>query len=208
MRSISLALAITALALVLATAGDAQASNIQAPKFTLLDATASQLREDFNHARGSVRLLFVVDPTCPGCLRGLDDLNKDLLAGTRDPRLQTFVVYVPRLRPAATAKDVPPAAALLHNPHVHNYWNPSGAFGNMLAKAAGLEHEGKLVYAWDVWLIYGPDATWTGAAPPKPHLLMQQLWALEHSAFPHLDGKAYARDVHQLLAQLPAQSTP
>jgi hypothetical protein len=132
MRSISLA--ITALALVLATAGDAQASNTQALKFTLLDATASQLREDFNHAKGSVRLLFVVDPTCPGCLKGLDDLNKDLLAGTRDPRLQTFVVYVPKLRPAATAKDVPPAAALLHNPQVHNYWNPSGASGECCRK--------------------------------------------------------------------------
>ena len=201
MRSSSLIL--TAFVVVLGAGIGAQLGSTQTPKFTLLDDTASQLREDFNHAKGSVRLLFVVDPTCPGCLRGLDDLNKDLLASTRDPRLQTFVVHLPVLRPSATAKDVPPAAELLHNPQVHHYWNPSGTFGQMLAEAVGLKRDGKVVYAWDVWLIYGPEANWTGAAPPMPYRLMHQLWALEHSSFPHLDGKAYAREVHQLLAKLP-----
>ncbi len=197
-----LSLAVATLAAVLVTGCDVRAART-APKFTVLDDAASQLRDDFNHAKGSVRLLFVVDPTCPGCLSGLDELDKDLLAGTRDPRLQTFVVYVPVLHPFATAKDVPRAAALLHNPHVHNYWNPSGTFGRTLAQAAGLKHDGKPVYAWDVWLIYGPQATWTAAGPPMPHLLMHQLWALEHSSFRHLDGKAYAGEVHQLLARLP-----
>jgi hypothetical protein len=203
MRSITLLF--TALAVVLVTVGGAQAGSSQAPKFTVLDDGASQLRDDFNYARGSVRLLFVVDPICAGCLSGLGEMNKALLAGTRHPRLQAFVVYVPVLHPSATAQDVPRAAALLHNPHVHNYWNPSGAFGRTLAEAVGLKHDGKPVYAWDVWLIYGPDATWTSSGPPMPRLLMHQLWALEHSSFPHLDAKAYAREVHQLLAKLPPE---
>lgn len=138
-----------------------------ASAYTFLDDSASQLREDFNRAKGSVRLLFVVDPVCPGCLRGLDDLNKELLASTQDPRLQTFVVHVPVLSPSATGEDVPPAAELLHNARVHHYWNPSGTFGKTLAEAVDLERDGKLVYAWDVWLIYGPEATWTGARPPS-----------------------------------------
>lgn len=65
----------------------------ETPSFTVMDADAEQLREDFNRAQGSVRLLFVVDPVCPGCLRGLDDLNEALLSKTHDPRLQTFVVH-------------------------------------------------------------------------------------------------------------------
>lgn len=199
---------LTALTVVLTTGRAAQTGDTQTPKFTLLDETASQLREDFDHAKGSVRLLFVVDPTCPGCLRGLADLNKDLLAGTHDPRLQTFVVYVPVLSPSATAKDVPPAAELLQSPQVRHYWNPSGAFGRILSEAIGLKRDGKPVYAWDVWLIYGPEANWSGAAPPMPHLLMHQLWALEHSSFPHLDPKAYAGEVHQLLAKLSTGSAP
>lgn len=173
------------------------------PAYTVLDDAASQLRDDFNRAKGSVRVLFVVDPVCPGCLRGLDDMNKSLLAKTKDPRLQTFVVHVPVLKPAATAKDVPPAADLLHNDHVHHYWNPSGSFGRTLSEAVGLKRGDESVYAWDVWLIYGPEANWDGASPPRPRRLVHQLRALQGSEFPHLDAKAFAREVQQLLAQLP-----
>lgn len=182
--------------------GDAATS---ATTYTVLDAQSSQLREDFNRGKGSVRLLFVVDPVCPGCLRGMDDVNKDLLATTDDPRLQTFVVHVPVI--GATEKDVVPSMKLLQNPHVKHYWNASGAFGRELAKAVGLKHGEELVYAWDVWLIYGPEATWGAGGPPRPRLLMHQLWALQDSAeFPHLDSEAFAREVRQLLARLPSDS--
>jgi hypothetical protein len=176
-----------------------------ATRYTVLDETGSQLRADFNRAKGTVRLLFVVDPTCPGCLRGLDDMNKALLANTHDTRLQTFVVHVPVLTPAPQAKDVPPAAMLLHNADVHHYWNPSGAFGRALSDGVGLKSDGKPVYAWDVWLLYGSEATWDGTNPPKPRLLMHQLWALQGSKeFPRFDSKAFTQQVHQLLTQLPA----
>jgi hypothetical protein len=173
--------------------------------YTLLDESGSQLREDFNRAKGSVRLLFVVDPICPGCLRGLDDINQDLLAETDDPRLQTFVVHVPVLAAGAKAKDVAPAAKLLSNAHVRHYWNPTGSFGRTLSEAVGLKNDKEQVYAWDVWLIYGSEATWDGPQPPKPQRLMHQLRALQGNAeFPHLDSEVFAREVRQLLKQLPA----
>ena len=201
-RSLISAAAFAALTTLSAVAHAAEDSSTSVS--TILDETMSQLREDFNRAKGSVRLLFVVDPVCPGCLRGLDDINKVLLANTRDPRLRTFVVHVPVLKPAAQAKDIPPAAKLLHNPNVHHYWNPSGSFGRALAEAVGLKHDDELVYAWDVWLIYDPETTWEGVSPPKPQRLMHQLRALRGSKqFPYLDRDAFARDVHELLAQLP-----
>jgi hypothetical protein len=171
--------------------------------FTVLDDDAGPLRKDFNRARGSVRLLFVVDPVCPGCLRGLDDINEALLSKTRDPRLQTFVVHVPVI--GAEAEDVEPSMQLLQNDEVRHYWNPDGSFGRRLAEAVGLESaDGELVYAWDVWLIYGPEATWEGARPPEPAHLMHQLRALQDSKeFPHLDRDVFAQEVNQLLAKLP-----
>lgn len=186
-----------------------QATEISsATTYTVLDESGTQLRNDFNRAKGSVRLLFVVDPICPGCLRGLDDINSALLATTSNPRLKTFVVHVPVLKPAAKPKDVPPAGALLRNPFVRHYWNPSGAFGRALAEGVNLKRNDQLVYAWDVWLIYGPEATWSGASPPKPRLLMHQLRALEGTSFPHLDSEAFAREARRLLAQLPKETTP
>jgi hypothetical protein len=90
-------------------------------------------------------------------LRGLDDINKDLLSKTNDPRLQTFVVHVPVLTPPPKAEDVPEAASLLRNDHVDHYWNPSGSFGHELSLAAGLRHGDEPVYAWDVWLLFAQD---------------------------------------------------
>jgi hypothetical protein len=176
-------------------AADAPAS----PGYVVLDDQFSQLRDDFNRAKGSVRLLFVVDPICPGCLRGLDDMNQDLLSQTKDERLKTFVVHVPVI--GAKAKDVMPGAQLLQNPYVRNYWNESGEFGRALAKAVQLKNDKEAVYAWDVWLLYGPDAEWVGTSPPQPKLLMHQLWKLEGTRFPKLDSKAFAREARTLVAK-------
>lgn len=175
------------------------------PPYTVLDDSASHLRDDFNRAKGSVRLLFVVDPICPGCLRGLDDMNDSLLSKTNDPRIRTFVVHLPVI--GAKAKDVAPAGKLLQNSNVQHYWNESGAFGRTLAQAVGLKRGDKLVYAWDVWLLYGPEATWEGESPPRPQRLMHQLWELEgNEAFPSLDSDAFAREVRQTLARAPAST--
>jgi hypothetical protein len=197
--------------------GDGSTANVTAPPYTVLDDQGSQLRADFNRNAGSVRLLFVVDPICPTCLRGLDDMNRDLLAGTADPRLHTFVVHepvlglarvAPGLRPAG-GTDVAKAEQLLHNPNVQNYWNPSGEFGRLLSHAVGLRNSEGAVYAWDVWLLYGPEATWQGADPPRPRLLMHQLGALSDNAeFPFLNSRAFAQQVQALLAQLPPSATP
>lgn len=179
--------------------------------YTVLDDQASQLRVDFNRKIASVRLLFVVDPICPGCLRGLADMNRDLLRSTTDPRLQVFVVHQPVLGVArfapwlrvADGNDVSKAAQLLENPNVQNYWNPTGGFGRLLSRAVGLKNGDGPVYAWHVWLLYGPDAKWVGADPPPPQLLMHQLGALRGTEYPHLDSQVFARQVQTLLAQLP-----
>jgi len=174
-----------------------------ASDYVVLRDDFSQLREDFNRAKGSVRLLFVVDPICPGCLRGMDDMNKDLLSRTKDDRLRTFVVHVPVI--GAKAKNVTPAARLLENPHVLNYWNASGEFGRALAKAVQLRNDQEPVYAWDVWLVYGPEVEWADTIP-QPELLMHQLWKLEGTRFPKLDSAAFAREVHNRLQALTAST--
>lgn len=193
--------ALAASATLVLTAADRHAGRPVASAYTVLNKAGTQLREAFNEAKGSVRLLFVVDPICPGCLRGLDDVDKALLSKTNDPQLQTFVVNVSVL--GGKARDVGPATKLLHNSYVHEYWNSSGAFGWQLAEAVGLKHNGKLAYAWDVWLLYGPDASWDGQLPPRPLIMMTQLYAFEHSVkFPPLDRDAFARHARQLLKGL------
>jgi hypothetical protein len=177
----------------------------------VLDDQGSQLRADFNRKVGFVRLLFVVDPICPTCLRGLNDMDQDVLGANADPRMWTFVVHEPVLgtahaapwSPKAENKDVVNASRLLHNAQVSHYWNSSGAFGQLLSQGVGLKNGDGPVYAWDVWLIYGPETRWDGSAPPVPALLMHQLGALRGSTqFPRLDSQVFAERVHALIAQL------
>jgi hypothetical protein len=128
----------------------------------------------------------------------------------------TFVVHEPVLgtaraapwSPKAESKDVVNASQLLHNTHVSHYWNSSGAFGQLLSQGVGLKNGDGSVYAWDVWLIYGPEARWEGSAPPVPALLMHQLGALRGSTqFPQLDSHVFAGRVRALLAQLPTSTS-
>jgi hypothetical protein len=186
---------------------DTLADEATGAAYSVLNDDASELRDAFNQAQGTVRLIFVVDPICPGCLRNLDDIDKALLSKTDDPRLRTFVVHVPVLGPKE--KDVGPAAKLVQNEHARQYWNPSGAFGRALTEAADLkDSDGKPVYAWDVWAIYGPDATWEGKLPPKPLRLMHNLWALDGSTeFPHFDAEVFAQEARALLTELPPTAT-
>ena len=69
-----------------------------------------------------------------------------------------------------------------------------------LADGLELKVDGEEVYAWDVWLVYGPDAVWEGELPPKPEYFMHQLWALGGTDLPRFDSEVFAQRVHQLLA--------
>ena len=177
----------------------------QLATFTRLDDDARQLREDFNRATGTVRLIFVVDPSCSACLRGMDDMNRDLLSSTQDHRLQTFVVHVPVI--GAEAKHVRPAAKLLPSQNVRHYWNESGAVGWWLSNQCEVKNSKKSVYAWDVWLLFEPGAQWHKDSPPRPRLLMHQLEELERTRFPVLDSKVFATQVREALSSF-SHATP
>lgn len=117
-----------------------------------LDASASALKEAFNDSGGNVRLLFVVDPICPACLRGAEEMNRAVLAPrTSDTRLRTFVVHMPVI--GAKEVDTRRTCELLTHGQVKHYWDASGDFGRTLANALELKtKKGEPVYAWDVWL--------------------------------------------------------
>lgn len=171
-------------------------------KYMTLDDDGHQLRDAFNRAKGNVRLVLLVDPTCAVCLRGLADVNADLLAHSTDPRLQTFIVNEPVI--GGTASDIAPAASLVANSQVHFFWNPTGGFGHRYAAAVDLRRHRQLVNAWDVWTVYGPDAEWNGTAPPRPALLMHQLPAMDNPDYRYLDSKVFAQTARALLAKLHA----
>ena len=188
--------------------GDRTGAPAASPEIVLLDASDQPLRDNFNRDRGDVRLLFLVDPRCPECLKGLADIGEDLLSTLpQGARVRTYVVYEPVI--GGRKEDIPAAARLLKTDLARHYWNPSGDFGRKMSHALGYWNGTRWVYAWDTWLIYPADATWNGATPPKPAFLMHQLGGLKgNPKFPHLDSKVFAAKVNGMLARLNRSSAP
>ncbi|MBL0123623.1 MAG: hypothetical protein IPP88_13130 [Betaproteobacteria bacterium] len=194
------------LMLAIVSAAGALAAEVSAPTVgscqtpLLLDKQAIALKEAFNAAKGKVRLLFVVDPICPACLRGIDEMSQDVLTpNAGNAQLATFIVHLPVL--GAKEKDTQRTCKLLKSNPANHFWDPQGKFGRTLSSGVELkDKKGKWVYAWDVWLMYGPDAEWTGNNPPKPTLLMHQLNALsEGSQYDFYDSEKFAAQVADAL---------
>lgn len=196
---------ITLLLLVTAACGQAPSNAAASPvamtptTYRVLDRSLAALKADFNAHRGQVRLLFVVGPTCGVCLSGMDQLNEKLVAAHQaDARLATLVVHVPALQ--AEEKHVPAAIELMHGPRVSHYWDPMGTTGRRYQEVLALD-----VYAWDVWLVYGPAAVWDGDLPPAPAFWRHQL-PRGVDKVPRLDAKEFAAEVGRRLATLPARA--
>ena len=142
-----------------------------ANSYVVLNEDLQQLKDDFNANEGRVRLMFLSGPTCGICLRGMADLNDAFLAASQnDDRLVTFVVHVPAL--GAKEEHVADTIPLLDGPRVHHYWEESGIIGRHYSDVMEVR-----MYVWDFWAIYGPDARWDEALPPKPDYFEHQLGA-------------------------------
>jgi hypothetical protein len=188
---------------MLAACGDHKAgSQVDAAAHVVaLNGVDQPLRDDFNRDRGFVRLLLLVDPRCPECLRGLADMGDDVLAKLpKDAPIKVYVVHEPVI--GGGDKDIPAAAELLHTTLARHYWNPTGDFGRQMSQVLGLLHGSSSVYAWDIYMIYPPNAVWSGQDPPQPSYLMHHLPGLDNQKFPPWNGKIFATKVNDTLAAI------
>jgi hypothetical protein len=193
--------ALSVSALLLAGCGRPEAASQidSSAHFVVLNGEDQPLRDDFNRDQGFVRLLLLVDPRCPECLRGMADMGDDVLAKLpKDARVKVYVVHEPVI--GGSDKDIPAAAELLHTNLARQYWNPTGDFGRQMSQVLRLLHGSRSIYAWDVYLIYPANAVWSGRDPPQPSYLMHQLSGLDTEKFAPWDGKLFATKVNQTLA--------
>lgn len=194
---LALALALTVGACSEETSQDIDANTAAQPDidYYVLDESLSLLKQDFNENKDKVRLLFIVGDTCGICLRGVADLNDAFIAKAQaDDRLLTLVVHVPVL--GAEERHMEQAIPLLQGPRIIHYWDETGISGELLMEP--LQTNG--VYAWDVWLAYGPNVEWTGDVPPEPDFWMHQLGPLDREL--RLDAEKFGEMTVALMQQI------
>jgi len=121
-----------------------------------------------------------------------------ILTEVKDDRLKAYLVWLPVLE--ADNRDAAVASAKsFDDPRLTHFWDGDKSLGDRFGKTLELpERDGKkLTFAWDAYLLFGPDCAWKEKELPKPTLWMHQL-APEHPG--RLDAKKLRQAVEDALA--------
>ena len=109
-----------------------------------------------------------------------------------DTSLRAYVVWVPKL--GGAEKHVPLATRFMPDPRGTHYWDEGGRLMRRYTRVLALDED-----AWDVYLLYGPEARWDGDLPPAPRFWMHQLGSGVPA--PELDAQDFARRARALLGK-------
>ena len=86
------------------------------------------------------------------------------------------------------------ASRLAPDARVRQYWDGGNQLGDAFRRVLGLSGP-----AWDVYLLFGPEQTWTGDLPPKPLFWMHQLHDVTQA--PVLDAETFSQQADRLVAR-------
>ncbi len=163
-----------------------------APHYATLDGAAEPLKTEFNAARGTVRLVMYVSPTCGGCLRGAKQTQARVLATVHDTSLRVYVVWAPKN--GGRQQDVGKVTQLVTDPRAAQYWDGhrvlTDAYDRMFALSGPCA---------GIFMLYGRQARWESAVPPRPDYL-EDAHAREFSRpNPQYDAQRFADKAREML---------
>jgi hypothetical protein len=156
--------------------------------YTVLGDSAAVVRAAFNADAGKVRVLMVVSPTCGDCLKGASEVSEQVAGINQGKTVPLYVLWVPRR--GGRERDVPTATRVITDSSAHEFWDGNNLLGIDYKQVLGWRGN-----AWDVYLLYGPKAQWSGDLPPAPDFYMHQTW----EKGPRLDADEFGKRVKQLL---------
>jgi hypothetical protein len=102
------------------------------------------------------------------CLGGASQVAANVFNPNPDPRLRAMVVWVGGAW--ITDRDIRYASTRFLDPRAAHLWDSRGALTKAYRRTLKVPDD-----PWDVYLVYGPQARWTGADPPVPDYWMQML---------------------------------
>ena len=104
------------------------------------------------------------------------------------------VVWVPKIR--AAEGHVARAATLIPDERTRHYWDGHSAVVAAYTRTMDFPAD-----AWDIYMVYGPDARWEGDIPPKPTYWMHQLGAEKEPRVngPYFEAELFTKKVTEIL---------
>lgn len=182
MRSVSLA----GVLLLLGLSSCSRLGN-QKP-YVVVGATVAPVKAAFNADAGKVRVLMVVSPTCGACLEGASEISQQVAGISQGKAVPLYVLWVPRR--GGREKDVPAATQVITDASAHEFWDGNNLLGEQYKQVLGWRGN-----AWDVYMVYGPKAEWSGDLPPTPDFFMHQTF----EKGPRLDAEEFGKRLRRML---------
>ena len=120
-------------------------------------------------------------------------MNREVLTKYEDPSLRVYMVWVPKLR--GLERDVASATREVKDPRAAHYWDAPSVLVRGYREQLQLSED-----AWDIFLLYGPDAKWEGERPPEPSYWSHQLGSKDKPRIkgPWLDGAVFLEQLRRL----------
>ena len=156
--------------------------------YAVVGDSAAAVRAVFNRDAGKVRVLMVVSPTCGACLEGASEVSGQVAGINQGKTVPLYVLWVPRS--GGRERDVPAATRVVADSSAHEFWDGNDLLGIDYKQVLGWRGN-----AWDVYMVYGPKAQWSGDLPPAADFFMHQT----SEKGPRLDADEFGRRVKRLL---------
>src|SRR5260370_8134226 len=161
-----------------------------------LDQKLDPLRARFNQDVGKVRLIVIVDPTCPPCRWGASEIQKQVLEAIPSNRLAVYVVWIPVLNyqdEATLQRNGLKESSRVSDSRAIHYTDPYGFSAKQYSPILTFPFHAP---AWDVYLVFGAEVRWEDRAP-TPTDWMYQGQGFDRARL--LDGRRLAEQVQRLL---------
>lgn len=160
-----------------------------------LDQKLEPLRSQFNQDIGKVRLVVIVDPTCPPCRWGASEIEQKVLETIPSKQLSVYVVWIPVLNfqdePTLQRNGLKESSRVPDSRAIH-YTDPHGFIGKAYSPVLNVPYHGP---AWDVYFAFASDVRWDDQVPVPTDWMMQGDFVPGR----RLDGRKFADVIQKLL---------
>lgn len=162
-----------------------------------LDQRLDPLRTRFNQDVGKVRLIVLVDPTCPPCRWGASEIERQVLETIPSKQLAVYVVWLPVLNfqdEATLQRNGQKESSRVSDSRANHYVDPNGFAGKQYSPILNIPYHGP---AWDVYLAFSADVRWEDGAPTPTGWMHQGGDGMDRAR--RLDGRKFADEIQNLL---------
>ncbi len=166
------------------------AAAAEAPGLVSLAKDLDPFVSAFNKAKGRLRFVAILSPTCSACVHGAEAIKEAVLPA--GDAVDVFVVWAPMLE-GDGASAASSSSAIVTAPHVRQYWDPERRAGTAFRRdvfpdaaermkrsvpkdhffAEYLDKRDGTQPEWDIYLFFEPGVEWAGRAPVPARFLRQ-----------------------------------